>query len=430
MMPVAARLVYVNRESRLNITSVLSEQVYPTRGKVTMRILTTGEDGQPVPANLGVTVFDKVFSNPLDSTNIVTHLHLSTQLKGRIYNPAYYFNSRSSQRDNALDLLMLTQGWRSYVWNEIDLKEHSDGQHLVVNDDISGKLAFTKTSKKVSPDQTIVFAFSPNKGEERVLIETDSAGNFIIPSGLMKIWEGDYVYLKPFGPPDVKFDIEFTEPFEHIGRAMEKNEILDPIPGLMKAKPAPLLPFDYRVIKVPEVTVTGSGNSAIRGKYMGMLDSIAKFSKPDYVCRNDILNCINHPAEPDNRTPVEGELYKIASSNGATTSIIYKLPNYTEEELLKMNNLWRIKAYYLTREFYQPVYDRDDDTALSVPDFRNTLLWEPMVITDENGEATLEFFCSDINALFDIRIEGITGDGLIGAGYYRLIVTKQSGQSR
>jgi hypothetical protein len=54
-----------------------------------------------------------------------------------------------------------------------------------------------------------------------------------------------------------------------------------------------------------------------------------------------------------------------------------------------MNGLARIKGYYPKKEFYQPDYDKEQDP---LPDYRNTLLWAPDIITDENGNATLEFF--------------------------------------
>ncbi len=61
-------------------------------------------------------------------------------------------------------------------------------------------------------------------------------------------------------------------------------------------------------------------------------------------------------------------------------TIIYQGPLFTEEELLRMNNLWRTKSYYPVREFYQP---DETDMQLSIPDARNTLLWQPSIITDE-----------------------------------------------
>jgi hypothetical protein len=82
-----------------------------------------------------------------------------------------------------------------------------------------------------------------------------------------------------------------------------------------------------------------------------------------------------------------------------------------------------VKAYYGPREFYKPNYDQETGDA-SIPDYRNTLLWEPSIVTDEKGEATLSFFCSDINSDFVGRIEGVGGDGLLGAGFFKFTVRK------
>lgn len=78
-----------------------------------------------------------------------------------------------------------------------------------------------------------------------------------------------------------------------------------------------------------------------------------------------------------------------------------------------MNNLYRTKGYYAVREFYRP---DEIDMQLSTPDARNTLLWQPTVLTDEKGEATLPFFCSDINTEFVGIAEGVEGTGLLGTG--------------
>jgi hypothetical protein len=200
---------------------------------------------------------------------------------------------------------------------------------------------------------------------------------------------------------------------------MRPNRIVYPQPAVTKTKEVPPLLFDYKVITVPEATIKGRRTDIIRGKYMGMLDSLAKFMAPDYVCRHNILNCRNHPHETDNRKPVEGETYN--TNSGA--SIVYHLPTYSEEELLRMNNLSRAKAYYPARKFQEIKYNRDT-ISTGTTDFRNTLLWEPMVVTDTKGEARLEFYCSDINSIFVIRIEGVSGDGRMGSVYNRFTVRK------
>jgi len=48
---------------------------------------------------------------------------------------------------------------------------------------------------------------------------------------------------------------------------------------------------------------------------------------------------------------------------------------------------------------------------LHKPDFRSTLYWNPMIKTDSNGKASVEFFCSDDIGPFQIRLDGFVNGG-------------------
>lgn len=48
--------------------------------------------------------------------NILTNLLLSSEIRGFIQSPEYYFESQDPHRLKALDLLMMIQGWRRYDW--------------------------------------------------------------------------------------------------------------------------------------------------------------------------------------------------------------------------------------------------------------------------------------------------------------------------
>ncbi len=78
---------------------------------------------------------------------------------------------------------------------------------------------------------------------------------------------------------------------------------------------------------------------------------------------------------------------------------------------------------YGKKDFYQPNYDKEKENEF-LPDTSNTLLWAPTVITDKNGEATLEFFCSDLNTEFIGKIEGIGNGGLLGTNTFEFNVLK------
>lgn len=86
---------------------------------------------------------------------------------------------------------------------------------------------------------------------------------------------------------------------------------------------------------------------------------------------------------------------------------------------MKMNGVTRTKGYYPEKEFYQPDYETAHTPS---PDFRNTLLWAPNIITDKNGSATIEFFTSDINSVFLGIIEGIGANGIFGKSAFQLRV--------
>jgi hypothetical protein len=52
----------------------------------------------------------------------------------------------------------------------------------------------------------------------------------------------------------------------------------------------------------------------------------------------------------------------------------------------------------------RPVLDR-------VPDFRSSLYWDPSIITNEQGEATIIFHTADNAGEFRIQFDGITANG-------------------
>lgn len=54
-----------------------------------------------------------------DDGNIMTSLLLSSELRGFIARPAYYFESNDDEHRQNLDLLMMVQGWRKYKWQQL-----------------------------------------------------------------------------------------------------------------------------------------------------------------------------------------------------------------------------------------------------------------------------------------------------------------------
>ena len=86
-----------------------------------------------------------------------------------------------------------------------------------------------------------------------------------------------------------------------------------------------------------------------------------------------------------------------------------------------------LRRSYLTflpqKEFTSPNYV--DQSTGSMPDFRNTLYWNPSVVTDAEGEATVEFFSSDAIGVYEVRVEGVSGGGgRFGSRFFSFEVVK------
>jgi hypothetical protein len=76
----------------------------------------------------------------------------------------------------------------------------------------------------------------------------------------------------------------------------------------------------------------------------------------------------------------------------------------------------------IRNEFWSPGYPTEELMNGHLPDFRNTLYWNPEIHTGKNGKAEVEFYSSDESTEYIISVEGITGDGIRGFTTMPLII--------
>lgn len=68
-------------------------------------------------STLSVAVRDAATTEALyDNADMLSEMLLSSQIKGFVENPRYYFEADDAQRAQDLDLLLMIQGWRRYDW--------------------------------------------------------------------------------------------------------------------------------------------------------------------------------------------------------------------------------------------------------------------------------------------------------------------------
>ena len=91
--------------------------------------LSKGEGIHPLPMGerdgergFSLAVRDAVRQdNTFDSGNIMTEMLLASEIKGFVPQPEWFFEKDDEEHRRALDLLMMTQGWRRFAWREMAL---------------------------------------------------------------------------------------------------------------------------------------------------------------------------------------------------------------------------------------------------------------------------------------------------------------------
>ncbi|HZY82142.1 MAG TPA: TonB-dependent receptor plug domain-containing protein [Cyclobacteriaceae bacterium] len=120
--PRCERLTYINKSQQLQIAIQTSNENYQPGGKVDVDITTTDTHGSPIPARLSLAVVDDQLLSFADDKqdNILSWFQLSSEVKGDIQEPSFYFDPSKEKADEALEYLLMTQGWRHFSWTNLD----------------------------------------------------------------------------------------------------------------------------------------------------------------------------------------------------------------------------------------------------------------------------------------------------------------------
>lgn len=432
-MPIAERLVYVNPKQQLKISAKTDRQQYNRRdeGKASLKVV--DPSGKPVKAELAISIFDKAYLYQPGHENILSHCFLSEEIRGNIFNPTYYFDDKNEDRLQALDLLLMTQGWRRYVWD----RELAQGSPIIT-DGVKGK-DFKERWQYIQ-------AFTPQS--DTCMVMTDSLGRFEIDPVLMKNLQGN-IYLKPL-VKSPKARLSLVSPFDTINCYQQGRPRYLPQHYIFKTEHGERnITNGFGTVVLKDVYVMAKYQSPYRDKVMGYLDSLAILASGEWVCdckavgANGYLNDYHgYSHHPENSTPrpgmkrllpKRGETYRLikyvptgrylvdVDMDDPPHNIVYYGPQYTEEELLKKYGMWKAQGYYPKREFYEP---DSAELMMPTPDARNTLQWKPAVLTDENGKAEVSFMASDVNTEFIGIVEAIDGTGLLGYQTFTFRVIK------
>jgi hypothetical protein len=178
--PLSERLLFVNQNQQLQVSLTSDKPTYKPREKVTLQLQVKDAAGNPVAGNfsLGVTDAHSVSPNP-HAANLMSYLQLSSDLQGHIESPGYYFSSTQPEVLQALDNLMLTQGWRRFVWKEI-LQDKYPTMTFPLEQGLSVSGVVTRYNKKPEP-MAMVTIFDAKNIKSVMMGKADVQGRFSVP---------------------------------------------------------------------------------------------------------------------------------------------------------------------------------------------------------------------------------------------------------
>ncbi|MBC6610897.1 TonB-dependent receptor plug domain-containing protein [Hymenobacter sp. BT507] len=177
------RLAFVGATTPdLRITLQPDKARYAPREKVTLRVAVADVEGKPVAGQFSLAVNNaQLVPASMEQRTIRSYLLLTSELRGTVEDPGYYFANPTYDTNLALDNLMLTQGWRRFVWKELLANRLGNypyplEQSLSVSGQVmNGQLLGSKETP--APNATVLLLRFG--GENQLMTATtDSAGRF------------------------------------------------------------------------------------------------------------------------------------------------------------------------------------------------------------------------------------------------------------
>lgn len=111
---LSERLCFNRRPAHVQYRWHTDKPVYNPKEQVQAQLCLTDSLSRPLRGSFSVSVTDSLAGVTDTSHNILSSFFLTSELKGYIDSPAFYFGSNNPVASQALDLLLMTHGWKRY----------------------------------------------------------------------------------------------------------------------------------------------------------------------------------------------------------------------------------------------------------------------------------------------------------------------------
>ncbi len=449
-VPMCERLIFkYPQQEPLQLT--VSKSEFKQREKVNLRIDLDKQWKKEDLAHLSVSVSR---GSSLDhvTKNMISYLLLTSDLTGNVPDPWTFFDPDNKLRKEQIDLVMLTNGWRRFDWDKINSDENISLKYPAeINAPIlSGEL------KKRNPERKPKSVQVNFSGRESVMnsIDLNDDGLFhlevpfrVSAENVIFFTDRDTLNsdeLSVFSPFDLdyhakrrfnqKLPLESKVYFETLNTNTQISQLYrdhSNINGLQNEVLQQHAPFygipdhlyyldNYtRFETIQDLFIEYIRSAVIRDNnktrgfhvvYDGGLLSGNALTLIDGVPIFDFDYILNFDPLLIEKISVVNDVYRMGSIGypGIIEFTTYKgdfdgqeLPEYLVEKVYH--------GLQVPRIFYSPQYTSDQQYS-RIPDYRNTLYWNPQVEVGSDG-ASLEFYTSDDAGLYQIEVNGITSKG-------------------
>ncbi|TMU54943.1 hypothetical protein [Flagellimonas algicola] len=505
-IPVCERLIFNSLDrNRLTLDIQSIQKSYKQRDKVVFDIASLGKGNKPEWANTSVLVLNKgIAEQEAIRPNILSYFLLNSELNGVIENPNHYFDSKNTTRMRDLNVLMLTQGWRSYKFQSFDEAidyKHKPEKGLQVSGTIAELLNDRRKHKKVvdltmmafgNPKQvfthkvdslgTFQFAIDDAYKEELQLLFQTKKEN-----GRKKEYT---ISLNQQLPPQIRYDekkavltADTLVAKQYVDRTIDQQgQEAEFEVGENTIRLEGVELTDYRL--TPErqkmMDLHGEPDLVIEDKELHQeikkwshgLFSVLQFSYPDDIMIRQVgrlekrfqlataigsdfsfiiidgipvqiedysiigllpteeimsVEIINNPNYP--RKYVSEVFGTPLALNSSVRVSFINIYTYSKKGLFGVRrtrgmNKKIIQGFSPLKEFYTPKYDNLEPSDWSIPDMRHIVYWNPSVIPDDLGKATVEYYNGDDIGDMLVVLETISKEGKIGYGQFSYKVTE------
>ncbi|WP_148226454.1 TonB-dependent receptor plug domain-containing protein [Paludibacter propionicigenes] len=454
---LSERLVFSAQKSTFTKTVTQQDKdKYKLRDKINLSIKITDDNNEPLSGNVSIAVVDSKKTNLDTTSSIVSTLLLSSELKGYIENPMSYLQINNKASELALDVLMMTQGWRRYdIPNLLKGNPVKDMKYpLELSEEVSGKAEGVFSTLKEGnlsllalKDSVLGVSFT----------KPDKAGKFIFKN--LEYPEGTKYIIQAntkTGSRKVFLEMDTLNQnpsFKNLPR-IEKSESVAEEDSLLKRVSNAAIAYDgLKNYDLAEVTVTAKRKlpSITESPYYSVMSSSVITTKEidewHLLTVYDLLRRIpgvtvsgsevmfrgNTPMLLLDNVPTEGFDYNMLSvsdiqdafvtpgttmgaifgSRGANGAIVINTKRGFVQKNTISSNIKYVKAigYQQPTTFYSPAYEREEDRKSKKPDYRTTIYWNPNVQIGLNGIANLSFFAADNPSDYIVIYEGVSKYG-------------------